>query len=284
MGNQGDRDARPLPPRALSALHDAIEEEIEQNGYKYALPIQLAKETGLRKRLVTHYVDEWREDSANGKQIVTPKLTECTIEDSEGCYKCNQSRTSGPDGYLKPKTGKGQQRAIPVPDSFYDFYKDKRRDTNLNERLDKYFAINDNFQIGRSTMNNALKAITVRRHDEIAEHHQGAKDEPTRVPRCSSKRTVPDVHFHDLRATWATQCLRSGVDQTTVMDWGGWKEANMINHYRGFVGDPTGEQTARLEGTSDEITNVTGNGEDVLTALQEADITDEQMAQIVKNL
>jgi len=68
------------------------------------------------------------------------------------------------------------------------------------------------------------------------------------------------------------------------MDWGGWKEASMINHYRGFVGDPTGEQTARLEGTSDEITHVTGGGEDVLTALQEADITDEQMAQIVKNL
>lgn len=283
MTNKGDRDARPLPPRALSALHDAIEEEIEQDGYKYALPVQLAVLEGMRKRLVTHYVDDWREDGSNGKQIVTPKLTECTIRE-EGCPKCNQSSTGGPDGYLRPKTGNGEQRAIPVPETWYDFHKDERRDTHLNNRLDKWFAVHDSWAFGRSTMGNALRKVAVRRHDEIEKHHQGELDEPTYVPGYSNKRVAPDIQFHDLRATWATQCIRSGVDQLIVMDWGGWKDADMINHYRGFVGDPSGKARDQLEGSSDEITNVTSGGEDVLSALQQADITDEQMAQIVKNL
>jgi len=282
MPNKGDRDSRPLPPRALSALHDAIEEEIEQEGYKYALPVQFALLSGLRKRAVTHYVDEWRENASDGKQVVTPKITECTIR-PDGCPKCN-GKTRGPDGHLKPKTGNGEQRAIPLPESFYDFYKDEKRDTHLNERLDKWFAINHNWAFEESGMNRSLTKIAVRRHDEIAEHHQGERNKPSHVLGHSSKRIVPDVQFHDLRATWATQCLRSGVDQNTVMDWGGWEDAQMINHYRGFVGDPTGTEKEKLEGTSDEITNVTGGGADVLAALQEANISDQQMAQIVDNL
>jgi hypothetical protein len=68
----------------------------------------------------------------------------------------------------------------------------------------------------------------------------------------------------------------------TVQDWGGWKNPAMIDHYRGFVGDPTGDELDKLEGNADDV-KAPGN-KDVLSAIQQADLSDEQMAQIVQNL
>jgi hypothetical protein len=31
------------------------------------------------------------------------------------------------------------------------------------------------------------------------------------------------------------------------MDWGGWKTREMIDHYRGFIGDPDGGQRTQYE-------------------------------------
>lgn len=281
MDKQKQRDARPLTIEGLSVFADAIEEEIEQNGYKYALPIQLDLFTGLRKRLVTHYVDEWREEGKNGYQINTPKEIACTI-DPDGCFKCNQNKTNGKIGHLKPKTGLSEQRTIPVPETWMDFHKGKKRETHLNKRLDEWFAINDTWAFGRAQQRRALYKIAVRRHDKLVELHQGESDNPRYVPGHSAKRVTPDIQYHDLRATWATQCLRSGVKTTTVQDWGGWSNPDMINHYRGFVGDPTGGEIDKLQGDSDQVQ--APGSKDMLKAIQEADLSDEQMAQIVSNL
>lgn len=260
---------------------DAIEEEIEQTGYKYALPIQLDLFTGLRKRLNVHYVDDWREKAKNGYQINTPKQTQCTL-DPDGCYKCNQDKTRGEDGVLKPKTGQSEQRTIPIPETWMDFHKGEKRKTHLNKRLDEWFAINDTWAFGRGNHMHALYKIAVRRHDKLVELHQGESDNPRQVPGHSSKRKTPDIQYHDLRATWATQCLRSGVSTTTVQDWGGWANSNMIDHYRGFVGDPSGDELDKLEGNSDQV--AAPGSEDMLAAIQAADLTDKQMAQIINNI
>jgi len=281
MEQQKTRDARPLSIEGLSVFADAIEEEIEQDGYKYALPIQLALFTGLRKRLDTHYVDNWRENGKNGKQINTPKQVKCTLK-QDGCHRCNDPKTKGPDGHLKPKTGQSEQRTIPIPDTWMDFHKNEKRKTHLNRRLDEWFAVHDNWAFGRSQQRRALFKIAVRRHDELVELHEGESKNPREVPGHSSKRVTPDIQFHDLRATWCTQCLRSGVKTTTVQDWGGWRNTDMINHYRGFVGDPTGGEIDKLQGDSDQVQ--APGSKDMLKAIQEADLSDEQMAQIVSNL
>jgi hypothetical protein len=281
VDNQETRDARPLSVEALSVFVDAIEEEIEQDGYKYSLPIQLDLFSGLRKRLLTHYVDEWREEAKNGQQVSVPKETDCTLSE-DGCFKCNKPETGGPDGHLKPKTGQGEQRSIPIPETWMDFHKNEQRKTHLNKRLDEWFACHDNWAFGRSQVIRALYKIAVRRHDELVELHQGESENPREVPGCSSKRKTPDIQFHDLRATWATQCLRSGVSSMTVQDWGGWENSDMIDHYRGFVGDPSGGELDKLEGNADDV-KVPGN-KDVLSAIQAADLSDKQMAQIVQNL
>lgn len=260
---------------------DAIEEEIEQDGYRYALPIQLDLFTGLRKRLNTHYVDEWREEGKNGYQINTPKEVACTL-DPNGCYKCNQDGTGGENGNLKPKTGQSEQRTIPIPETWMDFHKNEKRETHLNKRLDEWFAINNTWAFGRSQQIRALYKIAVRRHDKLVELHQGESKNPREVPGYSSNRKTPDIQYHDLRATWCTQCLRSGVKTTTLQDWGGWKNSDMIDHYRGFVGDPTGGEIDKLQGDSDQVQ--APDSKDMLKAIQDADLTDEQMAQIVSNL
>jgi len=281
VGNQKTRDARPLSVEALSIFADAIEEEIEQDGYKYALPVQLDLFTGLRKRLNTHYVDEWREEGKNGYQISVPKEVPCTI-DPNGCRKCNQSKTNGPDGYIRPKTGQGEQRSIPIPETWMDFHKNEKRKTHLNKRLDEWFAINNTWAFKRSQQVRALYKIAVRRHDKLVELHQGESENPRDVPGHSGKRVTPDLQYHDLRASWATQCLRVGVNSQTLQDWGGWAHSNMIDHYRGFIGDPSGSELAKLQGDSDQIQ--APGSKDVLKAIQEADLSDEQMAQIVSNL
>ncbi len=281
MERQETRDARPLSIEALSVFADAIEEEIEQDGYKYALPVQLTLFTGLRKRLTAHYIDEWREEGKDGKQISTPKQVKCTI-DPDGCYKCNQSKMGGPDGYLKPKTAQGEQRTIPITETWMDFHKNEKRQTHLNKRLDEWFAVHDNWAIGRSQQLRALYKIAVRRHDELVELHQGESENPRHIPGHGSKRKTPDIQFHDLRASWATMCIRAGIKTTTVQDWGGWKSTNMIDKYRGFVGDPTGTELDKLRGDSDQVA-APGN-KDVLDAIQAADLSDKQMAQIVSNL
>lgn len=278
---QKTRDARPLSVEALSVFADAIEEEIEQDGYKYALPIQLDLFTGLRKSINVHYVDNWREEGKNGYQINVPKQTQCTIE-PDGCYKCHLDKSRGEDGILKPKTGQSEQRTTPVPKTWMDFHKGEKRKTNLNKRLDEWFAINDNWAFKRSSHVRALYKIAVRRHDKLTELHQGESKNPRRVPGYSSKRKTPDIQYHDLRATWCTQCLRSGVNTTTVQDWGGWANTDMIDHYRGFVGDPSGTEIDKLQGDSDQVT--APGSADMLSAIQDADLTDEQMAQIINNI
>lgn len=41
-----------------------------------------------------------------------------------------------------------------------------------------------------------------------------------------------DVSAHDLRRTWATSLIQSGVTGDVVMDWGGWEDYQIFrNHY-----------------------------------------------------
>jgi hypothetical protein len=56
----------------------------------------------------------------------------------------------------------------------------------------------------------------------------------------------------------------------------------MIDHYRGFIGDPSGSELSKVEGDSDQVQ--APSSKDILKAIQDADLTDEQMAQIVSNL
>lgn len=244
-----DRDAIPLNPRSYAAMHDAAIEEIHQGSERYGIPVLLDLHTGLRRRLLVHYDDSWRESTENGDQIRTPKQEPCTIKD-DGCTYCNKDKSRGPDGFIRPKTGQGEKRTIPIFETWYDTYNGGERDTELKKWLDHWFRTRDaGWGYERGSWKEAVYTVAQRRHDELVKHHQGAVERSVRGRR----QIVPHVMGHDLRASFATQCLRCLVDDTTIMDWCGWKNPQMLNHYRGFVGDADGSQRESYNNGGDEL-------------------------------
>lgn len=236
------RQAKPLDPRALSAWHDACVEEIHQGKEGNGAACLLATHTGFRKRIVVHYTDRWRIESGDGEKFSLPAgCTACTIDD-DGCYHCQKSRYSCEDGFFQVKKDtEGVGREVPVWEEWIDYHKDESRPTELPKWLDHVFTTNDSFGFSVNHFQTLVKRVATRRHDIIADHHEGEVERWIGV----NKKTVPDIKPHDLRATWATQCLRAGVEDTQLMDWAGWVSREMVDRYRSELNDPSGENTKR---------------------------------------
>ena len=238
------RQAEPLDPRALSAFHDACIEEIHQGKENRGLPCLLATHSGFRKRIVMHYTDRWRIESSDGdreKFSLPAGCTACTIED-DGCSHCHRAKYSCDDGFfMVKKNTEGVGREVPVWESWMDYHQDQSRPTELSKWLDHFFRTNDSFGLSVNHLGQIVHRVAERRHDIIADQHEGE------VERWlgTSKRTVPDIKAHDLRATFATQCLRTGVEDSQLMDWAGWGSRQMIDRYRSKLNDPSGENTKR---------------------------------------
>lgn len=50
------------------------------------------------------------------------------------------------------------------------------------------------------------------------------------------KINLPEVRFHDLRASWATMLLVNGLEPVKLMALGGWKELKTLDHYVRLAG------------------------------------------------
>jgi hypothetical protein len=271
------RDARPFPAKSMAAMVEASKEEIHQGKEKWGLFVLLGLFTGFRKRVLLHFTDDWLQETANGYEIHLPRSVECTIEPDGGCDYCNKDRSRGDDGFLRPKTSQGEQRTVPVPTTWGDTYNEETRETGLAEFLDHYFAFNDTFQVNRQNACAAVWRVAQRRHKDIRDNHQGE------VKRWvgNSKETVPDVQVHDLRASWCGQMLRMKVDETTIMDWGGWKNPRMINHYRSFIGDPTGSERKKVEGGG---MNTTSTSAEKIEKLKQIGVIDDSQKHSAEKL
>lgn len=253
-----NRDARPLPINALSALHDAAIEEIHEGNEKWGIPILLGLHTGLRSNTISHFTDDWIAEEDGGKEIHTPKQVECTLREG-GCYYCNQNRSGGPNGHFRPKTGQGEQRTVPIFSTFYDYHREETRETGLGKWLDHWFKSNTVGWGYRSThLRHVIRRVADRRFETIKESHEGTEHMHTG----KGKELVLNIIPHDLRATWATQCLRNGVDETTLMDWAGWADSDMIDHYRSFIGDPGDTERDKYEnGKKEDDSSDDGNAD-----------------------
>lgn len=51
---------------------------------------------------------------------------------------------------------------------------------------------------------------------------------------------LPEIRFHDLRATWATILLSKGIPATVVMKMGGWKNIKTVEECLRMSGDLNG--------------------------------------------
>jgi hypothetical protein len=236
------RQAEPLDPRALSAWHDACIEEIHQKKEHRGVSCLLATHTGFRKRIVVHYTDRWRIEDGDGEKFSLPAgCTACTTED-DGCSHCHNDRYSCDDGFfMVKKDTEGVGREVPVWEEWIDYHQGESRPTELPKWLDHFFRTNDSFGFHVNNFGHVIHRVAKRRHDIIANQHEGEVERWVG----SSKITVPDIKPHDLRATWATQCLRAGIEDSQLMDWAGWGSRQMIDRYRSKLNDPSGENTKK---------------------------------------
>lgn len=236
------RQAEPLDPRALSVWHDACIEEIHQGKEEKGLACLLNTHTGFRKRILVHYTDRWRIEDSNGQKFSLPSgCTACTIEDG-GCSHCHDDHYSCDDGFfMVKKNTEGVGREVPVWEEWIDYHKGESRPTELKKWLDHYFTTSDSFGFSVNHFNSVVMEVAERRGDIISDQHEGKVER--RIG--SERRVVPDIKPHDLRATWATQCLRAGIEGEQLMDWAGWGSRVMIDRYRSKLNDPSGENTKR---------------------------------------
>lgn len=281
------RQAEPFDPPALSAFHDASLEEIHQGTEAKGLICLLALHTGLRKRIVMHYDDSWRVEGVDGSEkfSLPNGCTACTIEDG-GCNHCHQDMYSCEDGEFQVKKNtKGVGREIPAFDSWMDYHRDESRPTELSKWLNHFFTANSTFGYNVDYMSSIVKQVAERRHDAIATNHLGE------VERSLSNkiRIVPDVKCHDLRATFAQQCLRVGVDDEQLMDWAGWNSRQMIDRYRDGLNDPSGANTEKYaHGRDGESGMPPSEKLDRLRALgvidEDENLSADELAQVVELL
>lgn len=191
--------------------------------------------TGLRNQAVSHLSKGWVEDGMNGMQIRVPRESVCNIGESESgaCSTCSKR-----GGVWVPKTDSGS-RLVPVVGEWHDHYNDVRKPTGLPDLLNWYFTENDVVGGSKKLINRAVKRAAL---------HGGLHNEQSRgfVEMSDMDEPVPDVMPHDLRGSWACQCIRSDINKFRIRDWGGWADVSMLNKYARFVGDVNGDERKKF--------------------------------------
>jgi len=82
-----------------------------------------------------------------------------------------------------------------------------------------------------------LKLKQIDSHFVLARSRNWEKGEQARMLRMFLQGIgLPEVRFHDLRATWATIMLSRGVEPIKVMSMGGWKNLKTMQIYIRKVG------------------------------------------------
>jgi integrase len=77
-----------------------------------------------------------------------------------------------------------------------------------------------------------LKLKQIDSHFVLARSRNWEKGEQARMLRMFLQGIgLPEVRFHDLRATWATIMLSRGVEPIKVMSMGGWKNLKTMQIY-----------------------------------------------------
>ncbi len=60
---------------------------------------------------------------------------------------------------------------------------------------------------------------------------------------------IQDLHFHDLRHTWASRMAMAGVDLLTIKELGSWKTIQMVQRYAHLSPDHKRQALERLNGS-----------------------------------
>jgi len=217
------RDAYPLNAEQYSHWVDFLKSDhwiIDRVPQPALVAIWSMTVCGLRIGESAELSRSWLQAGANGSQITIPKI----------------------DGGWTPKTGSGS-RSVPVPLKMEDHHSGETVQLPAERLMQAYF-------VGSETVSREVYCIRswvykIAMQTDLAE--MGLGTVKTTVAGSKDGQTeIPDIMPHDLRASWAVQCLRSDVNRYTVRDWGGWKKTDMVDRYAKFVGDPSGKERSKF--------------------------------------
>ncbi|MCV5791837.1 tyrosine-type recombinase/integrase, partial [Escherichia coli] len=76
------------------------------------------------------------------------------------------------------------------------------------------------------------------------------------------KAGIEDFRFHDLRHTWASWLIQSGVPLSVLQEMGGWESIEMVRRYAHLAPNHLTEHARKIDaifGASDTNTTQGGN-------------------------
>lgn len=221
------RNAKPLPPEAYKILIDMLlsdHEVLDRCPLGAQISIWGMAVCGLRIGESAEISRTWHNMTASGSELHIPDESYDPNSDSEG---------------WSPKTHSGV-RSVPIPQTMKCHATGERIQIPFGRLLQSYFVGLSEVNRGSQSIRNWLYKIV--RHTTLTE----LLGEKT-VDLASKKRIMTaQIIPHDLRATWATQALRSDVGRYTIRDWGGWENTEMIDRYAKYVGDPSGKEIQKF--------------------------------------
>jgi len=224
-------------------------DETADFGEKDLLMVLLPACCGLRIGEVAHLSAKWITHTNNGPAIRIPKKWPCTLGRSGSCARCKAESSFYDDPSLwGPKTkGRWPEKGaypIPLTNTLTDAVTGDEVETNLANRLISYFKVHDQLGVaGYETIRFRVRRVAQQTKDLHLDHGRGLVN---RLVAKNDRQTVPDLHPHDLRGSWACHCLRRQISDYTLRDWGGWQDLDMINYYSSFVGDVDGSGRDKL--------------------------------------
>lgn len=189
---------------------------------------------GLRNQTISHMKEDWLEDGPNGLQVRVPRQEECYK--FGGCCHCQGEENNAPDGYWSPKTPTSA-RVVPVPSHFENHHTGEREETGLHSLLRNFYELEEAIGVGRQTILRWVGEIGL----DGGIHEIQSRGLVTKMAG-DGEKMYPDLVAHDLRGSWACQCVRSDVNRFRIRDWGGWRDVSTLNKYVRFVGGGDGSE------------------------------------------
>jgi hypothetical protein len=260
----GRRTAVPLHKNRMAKFIDAAHEIPRDNRKVTGL---LAIGSGGRYATVAHTHSNWFEyDDKGNLYYRIPASDDCRIGNGDGpCGACNKADKEK----YTPKTPAGTGRRILIKNTYTDHSQGGRNGKEaylgLRDVVENYFAltgpnapddVRHGFEMIESTDcpgfsnvtgNEWLREIAAQsairkgaRHDRLVNENSVSNDDIADFGYDNDGNGIPDIIFHDMRASFCTQLMRNEIPPAKAINKTGHKDPDSMKPYIMFAQNEIG--------------------------------------------